>query len=90
MPTLLREQCDRARGQMIALAQSDQVVLYTTNAQGRAPADGRRRARAGAAAARRVGTGQLQELRQRACSGYFFSTMAWLISTLALAFSVLT
>ena len=31
---LLRENCDRARGQMITLAQSNQVVLYTTNAQG--------------------------------------------------------
>ena len=31
---LTREQCDRARGQMITLAQSGQVVLYTTNAQG--------------------------------------------------------
>ena len=31
---LTREQCDRARGQMIGLAQSGQVVLYTTNAQG--------------------------------------------------------
>jgi Domain of unknown function (DUF4124) len=31
---LTREQCDRARGQMITLAQSDQMVLYTTNAQG--------------------------------------------------------
>ena len=30
----LRENCDRARGQMFALGNSDQVVLYTTNAQG--------------------------------------------------------
>jgi len=29
-----REQCERARGQMITLTQSDQIVLYTTNAQG--------------------------------------------------------
>ena len=29
-----RENCDRARGQMFALGNSDQVVLYTTNAQG--------------------------------------------------------
>ncbi len=29
-----REQCEKVRGQMIALTQSDQVVLYTTNAQG--------------------------------------------------------
>jgi len=31
---LKREQCQRARGQVIALTQSDQVVIYTTNAQG--------------------------------------------------------
>jgi Skp family chaperone for outer membrane proteins len=30
----LRENCERARGQMIALGNSDQVVLYSTNAQG--------------------------------------------------------
>jgi hypothetical protein len=29
-----REQCERARGQMITLGNSDQVVLYSTNAQG--------------------------------------------------------
>ena len=29
-----RQECQRARGQAIALAQSDQVVLYTTNAKG--------------------------------------------------------
>jgi len=31
---LKREQCERVRGQMITLTQSDQVVLYTTDAQG--------------------------------------------------------
>jgi len=31
---LKREQCEKVRGQMISLTQSDQVVLYTTNAQG--------------------------------------------------------
>ena len=30
----LRENCERARGQVFSLANSDQVVLYTTNAQG--------------------------------------------------------
>ena len=30
----MREQCERARGQMITLGNSDQVVLYSTNAQG--------------------------------------------------------
>ena len=30
----LRENCERARGQMFTLANSDQVVLYSTNAQG--------------------------------------------------------
>jgi len=30
----LRENCDRARGQMHTLGNSDQVVLYSTNAQG--------------------------------------------------------
>ena len=29
-----RQECQRARGQQIALAQSDQVVLYTTNPKG--------------------------------------------------------
>jgi hypothetical protein len=29
-----RQECDRARGQAIALAQSDQIVFYTTNAKG--------------------------------------------------------
>ena len=29
-----REQCERARGQMIALGNSDQIVFYSTNAQG--------------------------------------------------------
>jgi hypothetical protein len=31
---LKREQCQRARGQMLTLTQSDQIVLYTTDAQG--------------------------------------------------------
>ena len=31
---MTRQECQRARGQAIALAQSDQVVLYTTNAKG--------------------------------------------------------
>ena len=30
----LRENCERARGQMYTLGNSDQVVLYSTNAQG--------------------------------------------------------
>ena len=30
----MREQCERARGQIITLAQSDQIVIYTTNARG--------------------------------------------------------
>jgi hypothetical protein len=29
-----RQECDRARGQMIALGRSSQVVVYTTNARG--------------------------------------------------------
>ena len=29
-----REQCERVRGQMVTLTQSDQIVIYTTNAQG--------------------------------------------------------
>src|SRR4029450_2143583 len=30
----MREQCERARGQMLTLANSNQVVLYGVNAQG--------------------------------------------------------
>jgi hypothetical protein len=41
-----REQCERIRGQMITLAQSSQIVIYTTNAQGqRTPMDDAARAR---------------------------------------------
>jgi len=29
-----REQCERTRGQIVTLTQSDQIVIYTTNAQG--------------------------------------------------------
>ena len=43
---LTREQCDRARGQIITLGSSDQVVLYVTNAQGeRLPMDDAARVR---------------------------------------------
>jgi hypothetical protein len=37
---LKQEQCERVRGQAITLAQSDQIVIYTTNARGeRTPMD---------------------------------------------------
>ncbi len=97
-----REECDRARGQAIALAQIRPGRALHHECEGRAHGDGRRRARSRSGSGSTTGSGRTARTilpTESRCTtaaagcparSYFFSRLAWLISTLALAFSVLT
>ena len=97
---LKREQCDRVRGQIIALAQSDQIVLYrpTRRASASSMDDAARAQRSAqqleawvkARTARSLTAPAHGAAGARRRAIYFFSRFAWLISTSALAFSVAT